>query len=183
MSAQSFAGEAGQPPDHITVSGGVATFPLDAQDDLALIKAADARLYEAKEKGRNRTVGPESSGIMSRRRSRFSSWPLLAAAVAPGAGEIPDATLVLEAAVGVPGTLPAAAPPRFVLRRDGSVFVGGSEPIYAGLLDKDEVKAHRAPGQGAAQVGSLLGPSVSFGDDAIEAYRLRAAQGRAPATW
>jgi diguanylate cyclase (GGDEF)-like protein len=60
VAAQTFAAEGGAPPDRITVSGGVATFPLDAQDDLSLIKAADSRLYEAKEKGRNRTIGPES---------------------------------------------------------------------------------------------------------------------------
>jgi diguanylate cyclase (GGDEF)-like protein len=60
VAAQVFGGEGGQSPDHITVSGGVATFPIDAQDDLALIKSADARLYQAKEAGRNRTVGPES---------------------------------------------------------------------------------------------------------------------------
>jgi len=41
------------------VSGGIATFPQDAQDDLAFIKAADARLYEAKQAGRNRNVPPE----------------------------------------------------------------------------------------------------------------------------
>jgi diguanylate cyclase (GGDEF)-like protein len=62
VAAQPFAGEEGQPPDHITISGGVATFPLDAQDDLSLIKSADARLYQAKEAGRNRTVGPEAPG-------------------------------------------------------------------------------------------------------------------------
>jgi GGDEF domain-containing protein len=48
-----------QPLGRITVSGGVATFPLDAQDDIGLIKAADTRLYRAKETGRNCTVGPE----------------------------------------------------------------------------------------------------------------------------
>jgi diguanylate cyclase (GGDEF)-like protein len=62
VAAQVFGGEGGASPDHITVSGGVATFPVDAQDDLALIKSADARLYEAKEAGRNRTVGPEGLG-------------------------------------------------------------------------------------------------------------------------
>jgi diguanylate cyclase (GGDEF)-like protein len=62
VAAHPFVGEAGEPPAHITVSGGVATFPVDAQDDLTLIKAADARLYEAKEKGRDRTIGPESHG-------------------------------------------------------------------------------------------------------------------------
>ena len=56
------------------------------------------------------------------------------------AGEIPDATLILEAAVGLPGSIPAAAPPRFVLRRDRQVFIGGSEAIFVGQLHKDEVK-------------------------------------------
>jgi len=59
VATQVFAGETGQPQGRITVSGGVATFPLDAQDDIGLIKAADARLYRAKESGRNCTVGPE----------------------------------------------------------------------------------------------------------------------------
>ena len=62
VSGPRFTGDAGQSPDHITVSGGVATFPQDAQDDLTLIKSADTRLYEAKEAGRNRTVGPEGLG-------------------------------------------------------------------------------------------------------------------------
>ena len=62
VSAQAFPGEAGKPPDHITVSGGVAAFPEDAQDDLTLIKSADTRLYQAKNAGRNRTVGPEAVG-------------------------------------------------------------------------------------------------------------------------
>jgi diguanylate cyclase (GGDEF)-like protein len=63
VSAQSFTAEAGKPPDHITVSGGVATFPNDGQDDLTLIKSADTRLYQAKDEGRNRTVGPEAIGL------------------------------------------------------------------------------------------------------------------------
>ena len=57
VAAQGFAGESAQPLGRITVSCGVATFPLDAQDDIALVKVADSRLYQAKEKGRNRTVG------------------------------------------------------------------------------------------------------------------------------
>jgi diguanylate cyclase (GGDEF)-like protein len=59
VGTQVFASETGQPQGRITVSGGVASFPLDAQDDIALIKAADSRLYRAKESGRNCTVGPE----------------------------------------------------------------------------------------------------------------------------
>jgi diguanylate cyclase (GGDEF)-like protein len=61
VSSQGFAGESSQPLGRITVSGGIATFPQDAQDDLAFIKAADARLYEAKQAGRNRNVSPEGS--------------------------------------------------------------------------------------------------------------------------
>jgi diguanylate cyclase (GGDEF)-like protein len=48
-------------PDQVTVSGGVATYPKDAQDDLTLVKVADRRLYKAKEEGRNRNVGKDAS--------------------------------------------------------------------------------------------------------------------------
>ena len=58
VGSQGFAGESSQPSGRITVSGGIATFPHDAHDDLAFIKAADARLYQAKQAGRNRNVGP-----------------------------------------------------------------------------------------------------------------------------
>jgi diguanylate cyclase (GGDEF)-like protein len=60
VAAHGFAGEADQPLGRVSVSGGVATFPFDAQDDIGLVKAADTRLYRAKEKGRNCTVGPAS---------------------------------------------------------------------------------------------------------------------------
>ena len=75
------------------------------------------------------------------RRAR-TALALAVLAIAPQAapGEIPGATLILEAAVGLPGRIPAAAPPRFVLLRDRQVFVGGSEAIYAGQLSKNEVK-------------------------------------------
>jgi diguanylate cyclase (GGDEF)-like protein len=39
---------------NITVSIGIATFPLDAQDEDELIRKADQAMYEAKQKGRNR---------------------------------------------------------------------------------------------------------------------------------
>ncbi len=45
--------------ERVTVSAGVATFPADAQDDAGLVKAADDRLYRAKQAGRNCTVGPD----------------------------------------------------------------------------------------------------------------------------
>jgi diguanylate cyclase (GGDEF)-like protein len=58
IEAHDFPGRQTQPGGRITVSGGVASMPNDAPDDLALIKAADANLYRAKEEGRNR-VRPE----------------------------------------------------------------------------------------------------------------------------
>ena len=47
-------GTSGQLPSPITVSGGVALFPDDAHDGDTLVASADARLYAAKRKGRNR---------------------------------------------------------------------------------------------------------------------------------
>jgi diguanylate cyclase (GGDEF)-like protein len=41
----------------VTISAGVATFPLDAADPAALIKAADEALYASKHGGRNRVTG------------------------------------------------------------------------------------------------------------------------------
>ena len=38
----------------VTLSGGVVSYPLDAQDTKSLIHAADIALYQAKENGRNR---------------------------------------------------------------------------------------------------------------------------------
>jgi diguanylate cyclase (GGDEF)-like protein len=45
-----------QPLGRITVSAGVATFPVDAENEDELIKKADACLYEAKSRGRNKVV-------------------------------------------------------------------------------------------------------------------------------
>jgi diguanylate cyclase (GGDEF)-like protein len=42
----------------VTVSIGAAMFPLDGADREALFRTADQRLYEAKNAGRNRVVGP-----------------------------------------------------------------------------------------------------------------------------
>ena len=44
----------GLPPLHVTISIGVASFPLDAETDDDLIEAADAAVYAAKARGRNR---------------------------------------------------------------------------------------------------------------------------------
>ena len=45
----------------VTISGGVATVEASMMSTLAFIQAADARLYRAKELGRNRIVGPRSA--------------------------------------------------------------------------------------------------------------------------
>ena len=107
-------------------------------------------------------------------RRAFSALALavLAAGTSAEAGEIPDATLILEAATGLPGSIPDAAPPRFVLRRDRKVFIGGSKAIYAGQLSKDEAKKIENRVKRLRKAG-LLDPTVSFGDDATKRYRLR----------
>jgi diguanylate cyclase (GGDEF)-like protein len=51
-----FPGEERLPSGRLTVSGGVACFPDDADNVQSLIDAADRALYEAKEQGRNRFV-------------------------------------------------------------------------------------------------------------------------------
>ncbi len=51
-----FAGRERQPLGAVTISGGVATFPQDATTDVALIRAADQALYQAKKQGRNRII-------------------------------------------------------------------------------------------------------------------------------
>ncbi len=57
-----FPGGQQQPGGRVTMSAGVATFPWDAADDDALVKAADLNLYKAKEQGRNRVVSSEAGG-------------------------------------------------------------------------------------------------------------------------
>jgi len=55
------------PPDgaRVTVSIGAALYPHDARDREALFKTADARLYEAKELGRNRVVALRNAGVLA----------------------------------------------------------------------------------------------------------------------
>lgn len=57
IEATPFEGETiSQPGGTLTLSGGVATFPDDAEDHAALLRAADEALYAAKHSGRNLVV-------------------------------------------------------------------------------------------------------------------------------
>jgi diguanylate cyclase (GGDEF)-like protein len=58
-----FQGEATQPGGRVTISGGVACFPDDADDSVELLRNADAALYEAKNAGRNRVFHAEPTGL------------------------------------------------------------------------------------------------------------------------
>jgi diguanylate cyclase (GGDEF)-like protein len=49
-----------QPMAKVTVSGGVSTFPEDAQDAVELLLAADNALYKAKQAGRNQVLRAET---------------------------------------------------------------------------------------------------------------------------
>jgi diguanylate cyclase (GGDEF)-like protein len=53
---QVFPNGARQPSGALTISGGVATFPEDAQTGVELVRSADQALYDAKGLGRNRIV-------------------------------------------------------------------------------------------------------------------------------
>ena len=61
----------------ITLSIGVAIFPDHAEDVMAIVKAADVALYEAKRGGRNRVLMFESKGavVSTEERGRTSSMP------------------------------------------------------------------------------------------------------------
>ncbi|HSN55209.1 MAG TPA: GGDEF domain-containing protein [Candidatus Sulfomarinibacteraceae bacterium] len=78
-----FQGEAGQPTGRVTISGGVACFPDDADDSVELLRNADVALYEAKNAGRNRVFRAEPTGLnpVAGNRSRSGS---------PDAGRVGD---------------------------------------------------------------------------------------------
>jgi diguanylate cyclase (GGDEF)-like protein len=60
IAARKFPFAERQPLGMISVSGGVAEYPQDGVDTAALLRAADAALFEAKAQGRNRVVAASS---------------------------------------------------------------------------------------------------------------------------
>lgn len=59
IGATAFANGDAQPLGSVTISAGVATFPVDAIREDELVGRADESLYEAKSRGRNRVVAYE----------------------------------------------------------------------------------------------------------------------------
>jgi len=66
-----FEGEATQPTGRVTISGGVACFPDDADDSVELLRNADVALYEAKNSGRNKVLRAEPTGLNPGARMRL----------------------------------------------------------------------------------------------------------------
>jgi hypothetical protein len=79
--------------------------------------------------------------VIARRTAGVLVSTMLAASVA--LAEIEGALVVLETAPGTPGSEPWGAPPRFVLMKDGQVFVGGASHLETGRLEKAELQALR----------------------------------------
>jgi len=59
VSSATFAKMESQPLKKVTLSAGVATYPVDAANEESLIKKADSSLYVAKSQGRNQVVSFE----------------------------------------------------------------------------------------------------------------------------
>ncbi len=60
-----FKHAARQPLGAVTISGGVAAFPEDGRNSVALLRAADQALYEAKAAGRNRIVNATPNYVVT----------------------------------------------------------------------------------------------------------------------
>ena len=99
------------------------------------------------------------------------------------AAEIPNASIVLEVPPQAPGSDPkAAAPPRFVLLKDGQVFVGGTGRLAAGKLDKAEQQALRRSVETVRKAAGKSGALVFGNDVGAPAMRLRLPDDRAEIT-
>jgi hypothetical protein len=105
-----------------------------------------------------------------------ASLLVLALVRGTSASEVPGAALVLEAEPGSPGSDPVGAPPRFVLMKDGQVFVGGTEGLETGRLDKTESSALLRRADAVRRL--RLSSPVSLEGDASRTARLRLLEGK-----
>ena len=92
--------------------------------------------------------------------------------------EIPGAVIVLETAPGSPGSDPSGAPPRFVLLKDGQVFVGGTGRLEAGRLEKGEASALLKRADAVRKLPGISSSPVALGGDAARTTRLWLLDGR-----
>lgn len=88
------------------------------------------------------------------------------------AAEIPGAVIVLETAPGTPRSDPSAAPPRFVLLKDGQVFVGGTARLEAGRLEKGEASALQKRADAVRKLPGISSAPIALGGDAARTTRL-----------
>jgi len=65
VETHAFKHAARQPLGAVTISGGVASFPEDARNSVALLRAADQALYEAKAAGRNRIISASPTYVVT----------------------------------------------------------------------------------------------------------------------
>ena len=84
-----FAGAADQPTGRLSISGGVAEYPLDGQDAASLLRSADEALYLAKHEGRNRVAAfaPTYLGLEGSEEPTAGTRVLLPTEGAPAPGD------------------------------------------------------------------------------------------------
>ena len=82
VAGREFSGEEGQPGGRLTISGGVATWPIDGEDVESVLEKADQALYKAKRSGRNRVMAytPHELASISESDLVFATDPLAEAA-------------------------------------------------------------------------------------------------------
>jgi hypothetical protein len=71
----------------------------------------------------------------------------------------------------------SGAPPRFVLMDDGQVFVGGSKELFAGQLEKEEVRAFESQADAVRKMPGLAAV-VSFAEGEEPSFHLRGGKGK-----
>ncbi len=88
VEAEPFPEEHKQPGGKVTISGGVATCPEDAQDCAGLIRCADEALYDGKRKGRIRVLAYRATYLTGEQEGQEPRG--LADAMRPGGDDAPN---------------------------------------------------------------------------------------------